>query len=78
MPELPVDRKWEIVANIKEINGWMWSKIRSKFAEVFTKERMLIEVWRSKELRMCKMLIDNEGSYVHIELKNANDFLTKT
>lgn len=67
MPELPVDRKWEIVANIKEINGWMRSTIRSKFAEVFTKERMLIEVWRSEELRMCKMLIDNKGKYVHFD-----------
>lgn len=45
----------------------MRSIIRSKFAEVFTKERMLIEVWRSEQLRMCKMLIDNEGKYVHFD-----------
>lgn len=45
----------------------MRSTIRSKFAEVFTKERMLIEVWRSEELRMCKMLIDNKGKYVHYD-----------
>lgn len=45
----------------------MRSTIRSKFAEVFTKERMLIEVWRSGELRMCEMLIDNEAKYVRFD-----------